>query len=432
MNSSINLRLIASVVLVSCSVLALALARSGEASAQAASGLSVEGLRSQIEGRLDGIWSNISPGQGGGAVIDFTIEGTGQLSGLKLFKSSGNESFDHACVGTIKRLVPLPALPPELGVSSMALRATFAAAPAKKVSLGFAPLTSQKSQVPASQPAPPAASSTMAPPAASSPSPPPPEPKPGPVDARLAVKKLNQAVVAINDNNFKTAIALLEESLKLNPDYKLARDNLAVAYNNYGMELKNNPAEAIAMFHRAIALEPANEQTRGNLEKAIKLAGKDPASFKDRVDLGDQAARAGDKVGARFEYEQALAIKDDPRVKAKIQALFAPPPPKEPQQQAPVKTPAPSQPLAQKKPAPLKNPVKNPVKAAVTSAAPAAVNQKLDTVYKHLDELEQRYFKRTFESDDIITRLNRLDVKLFGKPQPGNPRRRLDGLLLMQ
>lgn len=413
-------RLIASVVLASGSMLALALAQTGEATAQTGSGLTVEGLRSQIEGRLDGIWSNISPGQGGGAVIDFTIEGTGQMSGLKLFKSSGTESFDHACVGTIKRLIPLPALPAELGVSSMALRATFVSAPAKKVSLGFAPLTSRKSQLPAGQPAPPAASQPSAP------------PQPGPDGARLAVKKLNQAVVAINDNNFKTAIALLEESLKLNPDYKLARDNLAVAYNNYGMELQSNPAEAITMFHRALALEPASEQTRGNLEKAIKLAGKDPASFKDRVDLGDQAAKAGDKIGARFEYEQALAIKDDPLVKARIQALFAPPPPKEPQQPAPSKKPAPSQPVAQKKPVPAKTPVKTPVKTAGTAAGPAAVNQKLDTVYKHLDELEQRCFKRTFENDDIITRLNRLDVKLFGKPQPGNPRRRLDGLLLMQ
>ncbi|MCA9803973.1 MAG: TonB family protein [Cyanobacteria bacterium HKST-UBA02] len=410
-------RFFISLLLMVGSMLALALAQTGQAGAQGGSGLTIEALRSQIEGRLNGIWSNVSSGQGGGAVIDFTIEGSGQMTGLKLFKSSGNEGFDHACVGTIKRLVPLPALPPELGVSSMALRATFASTPAKKVGLGFAPLASHKTQTPAASSVPASIPNNV---------PKAPEQKPGPGNAKLAVKKLNQAVVAINDNNFKTAITLLEESLKLNPDYKLARDNLAVAYNNYGMELQSNPAEAIAMFHRAIALEPGNTQTRGNLEKAIKLAGKDPASFKDRVDLGDQAAKSGDKTGARFEYEQALAIKDDPQVKARIQALFAPPPPKEPQQRL----------QAQKKPEPVKTPVTPPVKTPVKAAPPpsgvAAVNQKLDTVYKHLDELEKRCFKKTFENDDIVTRLNRLDTKFFGKPQPGNPRRRLDGLLLMQ
>ncbi|MBZ0187901.1 MAG: TonB C-terminal domain-containing protein, partial [Candidatus Obscuribacterales bacterium] len=432
-----------------------------------ANGLTIDGLRQQIEGRLDGIWSSVPTGPAGGNLlteVDFTIVGTGSLAGLKINKSSGNEGFDHACIGTIKRMIPLPPLPPDLEVSSMALRASFMAGPQKKVLLSFAPLANlsalktpantavnKSTQTPAQTPA--QIPSQM--PAQASPQPSI-QSKPGAAKTNspegvAARKKVNQAVVAISDNNYKVAIAKLEEALSIDPQYQLARDNLAIAYNNYGLELRSRPEQALAVFHKALALDPDNDKTRTNLEATIKSLGKNPQSFEDRVYLADKAVEVGDIQAARIEYSAALAIKNDQTVADKLNRLLNPQmqAPQNPgvavqRQQAKVETKA-ITPDKTKEPAkkvrPQSKPTTNPTTNPTTTQAPAqskpqktpdSVNQKLDTVYKHLSELEKKHFQKSFESDDIMTRLNRLDNKVFGKAQPGNPRRRLDGLLLMQ
>ncbi len=41
------------------------------------------------------------------------------------------------------------------------------------------------------------------------------------------------------------------------------------------------------------------------------MMGKNPHSFTDRVQLGDDARHSGDMIGAIIEYAEALKIKDD-------------------------------------------------------------------------------------------------------------------------
>ncbi|MBK9622836.1 MAG: tetratricopeptide repeat protein [Candidatus Obscuribacter sp.] len=123
----------------------------------------------------------------------------------------------------------------------------------------------------------------------------------------------NDGVRAINQQNYPLAIQKLEEAMKMDPTYKKARDNLSVAYNNYGGSFKNNPTEAIKLFHKAAMLDPTNPITLGNLASIIKVMGKDPNNFATRVALGDACRKAADFAGAIVEYREALKLKDDPK-----------------------------------------------------------------------------------------------------------------------
>jgi TonB family protein len=277
----------------------------------------------------------------------------------------------------------------------------------------------------------------------------------------------NKAVVAIADNNYELAIKHLEEALSIDPKYQQARANLAIAYNNFGLQLKDRPEEAIKVFHKAFALDPSNEKTKVNLETIISYMGKNAKVFKDRLDLGNRAIAQGDNLGARIEYEAALAIKPDPIVQQKLYALVSGTSPNgtpdDPRRHHGVRqnTGLPQQGSPQGRPVavPGKTPpkgsqttaVKSPAKVTTGGATPVpkvspgepggdttdgvppgGVSQSLDTMYRNLKNLEVKTFGKPYESDDILSRLSRLEKKMLGKVQAGKPMRRLDALLMMQ
>jgi FOG: TPR repeat len=283
-----------------------------------------------------------------------------------------------------------------------------------------------------------------------------PEPNTVPPSADLAAtlnNLNNQAVIAINDSNYEFAVRKLEEALKIDPSYASAKSNLAIAYNNYALQLQgqSRTEEALKILHRAYAIDPTNEKTKTNLEAIIQIMGKSPTSFKDRVDLANRCVTIGDAIGAKIEYEAALAIKRDPMVVERLQALASgrmPPAGGAPTAQA-SKSPAANKPPP-KRPAGQPQVPQQPPQgesddtggggettaqqpASVTGKpAGGAVSQKLNTLYKGLSNLEKKTFSRTFETDDILTRLSRVETKLLGKTQTGDPIRRLDTLLLLQ
>lgn len=133
-------------------------------------------------------------------------------------------------------------------------------------------------------------------------------------ESAQAVDLNNAGVKALNAGNFQLAIQKLEEAVKLDPSYKLAKDNLAIAYNNYGLQLQSNPKEAIKQFHKALFFDPTNSTTNANLQGIIRYMGKDPGSFKDRVTLAGDARKASDFDGAIIEYKAALQLKDDGKI----------------------------------------------------------------------------------------------------------------------
>lgn len=142
-------------------------------------------------------------------------------------------------------------------------------------------------------------------------------------DASNQVIELNNAGVrALNQQNFKLAISKFEQALKIDSGYELARKNLAIAYNNYGLQLQKTPMQALKQFHRALALDPNNATTKANIDGIIKFLNRDPNKFEDRVDLGNSARKSGDFSGAVVEYKAALRIKNDAKIWEKLGDVF--------------------------------------------------------------------------------------------------------------
>lgn len=59
--------------------------------------------------------------QEGRVVVAFVIGRSGELSGLRISRSSGHDGLDRAAIKTLERISPLRALPPELGIGSWEL-----------------------------------------------------------------------------------------------------------------------------------------------------------------------------------------------------------------------------------------------------------------------------------------------------------------------
>jgi tetratricopeptide (TPR) repeat protein len=132
----------------------------------------------------------------------------------------------------------------------------------------------------------------------------------------------NQGVKALNDKDYDTAIAKFEEALAGDPLYSLARDNMGIACNNKGLTLESEPKQAIKWFERALFYSSGNKTTAANLDGIMRRLGLDPASFEDRVKLGDQAFNEKRIYGAVVEYRAALNIKPDADVGARLAAAL--------------------------------------------------------------------------------------------------------------
>ncbi len=141
-------------------------------------------------------------------------------------------------------------------------------------------------------------------------------------DPRL-VKLNNDGVNLINQNQFLQAIKVLEQALAINPNYSKAKENLAIAYNNYGLTLSNkDPKGALKQFEQAAYLAPNVSQTVNNLNGIISSLGLNPNSFKDRVKLANDARMAGNFNGAIVEYLAALNIHDDRDIRIKLGDVY--------------------------------------------------------------------------------------------------------------
>lgn len=141
-------------------------------------------------------------------------------------------------------------------------------------------------------------------------------------DSSQVINLNNLGVKALNTGDFAEAVKDFQAALKLDPTYQLARDNLAIAHNNYGLQLRNDPKKALKEFHQALYLNPSNPTTQSNVQGIIKMMGKNPRSFDDRVELGNEARRSADFIGAIIEFLEALKIKDDPKIHISLGEVY--------------------------------------------------------------------------------------------------------------
>ena len=66
----------------------------------------------------------------------------------------------------------------------------------------------------------------------------------------------NEGVKLLNVQECVGAIAKFEEALRIDRHYGLARVNLATAYNDLGIKLKDDPKAAIKQFHKSLFCYP--------------------------------------------------------------------------------------------------------------------------------------------------------------------------------
>lgn len=159
----------------------------------------------------------------------FKVHYDGKLTNLKLEKSSGSDVTDSTGLEAIRTASPFPQLP-EGAPDDIDIRFT----------LGHGDASSNQSD------------------------------QSGKDESAVAAITLNnEGVRALSDKKFKLAIEKLEESLKLNPTYELARKNLSIAYNNIGLDIiLTNPSEAVSNFKKAVQIDPTNKVSNDNLIQA--------------------------------------------------------------------------------------------------------------------------------------------------------------------
>lgn len=136
----------------------------------------------------------------------------------------------------------------------------------------------------------------------------------------IATTLNNQAVLRLRQHDIESAIITFQNAILYDTSYKKAFQNLAIAYNNLGMEQRTQPELSLKQFRNSLYLDPTNQVTIKNFNIMMRMAGRDPNSFSDRVELGDIAFGQNDIAGSIVEYEAALKIKDDGTVRQKLKA----------------------------------------------------------------------------------------------------------------
>lgn len=139
----------------------------------------------------------------------------------------------------------------------------------------------------------------------------------------MAERLAHMGSSAAMGGDYKTAIEKLQASLALNPNQDLARKNLSVAANNLAIDSGTPPDKSLELLRLALFWDPQNDASRNNLNAALQNQGKDPKSFKTRVECAESCLSRKDTKGAIVEFTESLSIKPDDTIKAKLKQLKA-------------------------------------------------------------------------------------------------------------
>lgn len=137
------------------------------------------------------------------------------------------------------------------------------------------------------------------------------------IQAELLLKAGTKACFA---GNYEDSISKLDRVLKVDPDNALARSNLAVAANNLAVKTESQDAR-LKLLHKALFWNPDSAASRTNLGSVLGAMGVDANDAASRIKLADKMEKSGDIIGACVELSEALRIKPDPTVEARLDAL---------------------------------------------------------------------------------------------------------------
>jgi hypothetical protein len=137
----------------------------------------------------------------------------------------------------------------------------------------------------------------------------------------------NVGVKEINKEHWQSAAEKFEDALKIDPQYRLARQNWAITELHWGVHLKAEPAVALIHLHKAYLLNDNSPSVLNETEKAVKALRLNPRLFADRVKLAEEAERNADLTGAAVEYFAALSLHKDSKTQMKFDTIFEKLPP---------------------------------------------------------------------------------------------------------
>lgn len=206
-----------------------------------------------------------------------SLSSAGSLQGTSIKKSSGDDAVDASLLKRIVMLSPFPSLPQ--GANNPTI-----------ISLVFRAVDQQQQRQFPSVP-----------------------------QNSSAVEINNEGVSLLKQKQFQAAIDKLTQAISIDPNCEVAKQNMAIAYNNWGLTLPAGPA--IHAFRRAIFVEPDSRCAQDNLSMSLANMQKAAQTYEDHVKLAEENLRASNFVDAFVEYQEALKLKQDPDISSKLDAL---------------------------------------------------------------------------------------------------------------
>jgi tetratricopeptide (TPR) repeat protein len=146
-----------------------------------------------------------------------------------------------------------------------------------------------------------------------------------PIDSTHGVNQLallnNEAIRALNNRNYSTAISKFLAALRLSPQDNLAKGQLAMAFAQYAGQLDGAPG--ISNFRRSLFLNPDNPDAEEGLRKALLAAGLPATTADDRRALAEKSLANNNNLEAYVEYKEAQRLSADGADGEKANTLYA-------------------------------------------------------------------------------------------------------------
>ncbi len=209
--------------------------------------------------------------------LSWTVGQNGELSDLKVDKSSGNANLDAVALNAVRLAAPYRK-PPKSAVEKIDVEFTF--------DYNYSAESHRTNGV-------------------------------SPYRATII-----KAKTAMEAGKFSEAAHILEEAEQSASGQMMAliQGKLVDALLMQASLPTVSARDALQLIRQAYRREPDNPEVLAKLHEAIKAIGKDPNSFQDRVTMGDECMESREFESAAAEYKAAVALQDGPEIRTKLSA----------------------------------------------------------------------------------------------------------------
>lgn len=223
-------------------------------------------------------------------VVFFHVSKGGQLSGLRLLRTSGVPQADQKAIEAVAVTAPFDALPAQCTEKVVDIEFTF-------------DYNANGNSARIDDDSPGATASAIT------------------AEERITDGLLEKAKVLEQKKHLPEALSAIEQALRVDPycDEAMIRGSqyLTASVNT---DLSN--ATAIGILHRALTWDPDNKQAARLLNARLSALGIDPHSFDKVAEYARTLANEGEFDAAIYEMSAALKIKPDDKARAELASMY--------------------------------------------------------------------------------------------------------------